>query len=333
MGRNLTAGSHTWYCNASAGGYQPQISNPQTYQVVIANTSLTVNATPPSPQYVNGTATVNVNFTALYMDVNVTGRGIRNANVTLYINGSQMYNLGEYPNGIYMLMTALPIGNYTWYFTASAYGYQFQTSSPQTYHVILPGQFCLWNSCTFGGNTCNASCIGINGCYNFSLACDNYAKNTQRCSNSTGGTLGALNYYVTCCNGLVTSCGVNSISCSPYCSGSSICTYPSNPATCSKTCSGGSCQACTPSCRNATCSACASGKVCSAGACVVSGGGGSPLIRKTLCSEGACAEPTAELPVGNTWTIGIVILALLGLGIGYFILKEVMLSAATRKKK
>ncbi|QLJ52347.1 MAG: hypothetical protein Sv326_0172 [Candidatus Fermentimicrarchaeum limneticum] len=51
-------------------------------------------------------------------------------------------------------------------------------------------------------------------------------------------------------------CGANSTTCDSYCNGNQNCTYPSDPATCQRTCSGGKCIDCLPSCGSATCTSC-----------------------------------------------------------------------------
>jgi parallel beta-helix repeat protein len=58
-----------------------------------------------------------------------------------------------------------------------------------------------------------------------------------------------------------------------------------------------------------------------------SGGGGGGGGRHYLM------EPTQQMPVGDTWTIAVIIVAILGLCIGYFILKEVLTVSTTRPRK
>jgi hypothetical protein len=53
------------------------------------------------------------------------------------------------------------------------------------------------------------------------------------------------------------------------------------------------------------------------------GGGGHPLR----------VEPTQQMPVGDTWTIAVIIVAILGLCIGYFILREALTVTVTRPRK
>jgi len=62
-------------------------------------------------------------------------------------------------------------------------------------------------------------------------------------------------------------CGTNSTSCDIYCSGIQLCSYPYNPATCQRACTGGRCQDCTPSCGSANCTSCGSGQLCCSVAC------------------------------------------------------------------
>ncbi len=47
----------------------------------------------------------------------------------------------------------------------------------------------------------------------------------------------------------------------------------------------------------------------------------------------ALMAPTVEMPVGNTWTMAVVLIAIIGLVIGYFILKEILYISVPRKKK
>ncbi|NYZ79281.1 hypothetical protein H0N99_03985 [Candidatus Micrarchaeota archaeon] len=81
--------------------------------------------------------------------------------------------------------------------------------------------------CTFGISglfVCNSSCLGINGCAGFFQACNKYAPG-YRCSDSSGGTTGALNYKVQCCNNSLSSapnCYQTSLTTVGYC-GNSIC--------------------------------------------------------------------------------------------------------------
>ncbi len=47
----------------------------------------------------------------------------------------------------------------------------------------------------------------------------------------------------------------------------------------------------------------------------------------------ALMAPTQQMPVGNTWTTAVVLIAIIGLVIGYFVAREAMFSTATRKAK
>jgi uncharacterized membrane protein len=49
--------------------------------------------------------------------------------------------------------------------------------------------------------------------------------------------------------------------------------------------------------------------------------------------QAGIATPAVQMPIGDTWTMAVVILAIIGLGIGYFLAREVMFSTATRKAK
>jgi hypothetical protein len=58
------------------------------------------------------------------------------------------------------------------------------------------------------------------------------------------------------------------------------------------------------------------------------GGGGGCTYRGCLK-----VEPTEQMPVGNTWTLTVVLIAIIGLVIGYFILREALYTSVTRKRK
>ncbi|NYZ78839.1 hypothetical protein H0N99_01695 [Candidatus Micrarchaeota archaeon] len=137
--------------------------------------------------------------------------------------------------------------------------YEVGGISAATYFSVTTGQVCI-ASCTFSSlGICNSSCWGINGCSSssFNLACNGSAITSNACSNSTGGTSGTTNFQASCCLGTVTTCSNNSLACNPACNGSyQNCTYPSNPAICSNTCSEGSCVICSPSCGTETCTSC-----------------------------------------------------------------------------
>jgi hypothetical protein len=59
--------------------------------------------------------------------------------------------------------------------------------------------------------------------------------------------------------------------------------------------------------------------------------GGSPLMMKTPTT--GQAEVTPQIVTGNTWVITVVLIAIIGICIGYFILKEELLFVETVKKK
>lgn len=151
-------------------------------------------------------------------------------------------------------------------------------------------------ACTFGGlGVCNSSCSG--SCSNWRAACNTLAPSSQTCSNSTGGTSGAATYYVSCCNGAITSCSTNSTPCNPACNGTyQNCNYPSNPATCSRTCNSTTitCQDCTPSCGSATCASCSTNST----ACNPTCNGtyqncsyaSNPATCNRTCSGGSCSD-------------------------------------------
>lgn len=60
---------------------------------------------------------------------------------------------------------------------------------------------------------------------------------------------------------------------------------------------------------------------------VKSGGGGGGGGRHYLI------EPTPELPQSGSWQVGVVILTIIGLGIGYFILRDLLATTSTPKRK
>jgi len=90
-------------------------------------------------------------------------------------------------------------------------------------------------------------------------------------------------------------CGTNSTACDSYCNGNQNCTYPSNPATCQRTCSGGKCVDCLPSCGSATCTSCGTMSIgCPAAYC---NGNQNCTYPPTAscdipCSGGACTNCT-----------------------------------------
>jgi hypothetical protein len=198
------------------------------------------------------------------------------------------------------------------------------------------------SDCTFGNTgICTASCSNVNDCTNFRSACSNVDKGIPECVDNynyatcCNGALISSSGKI-CCNGALISCsGTITINCPSYCNATSeqLCTYPSSTASCLKTCTGGICD-CTPSCGSVTCTACPSGTTCSAGTCISIRGGGSPLLVK--CGAAGCPnEAPVETPpqIDNTWTIAVIIIALLGLGIGYFILREEVMLAETAQTK
>jgi hypothetical protein len=132
---NLTVGVHTWYFTATAPGFQPQTGPTQTFIVNPYPTTLTQKAGPPSPQPINPTTNnVLVFFTA---DYNLTFQGGSfavwpNATVALYVDGVA-YTTESFPG----VAVNLSLGTHTWYFTATAPGFQPQTGPTQTYVVTL----------------------------------------------------------------------------------------------------------------------------------------------------------------------------------------------------
>ncbi|MEM3555212.1 MAG: hypothetical protein QXF56_00600 [Candidatus Micrarchaeia archaeon] len=113
--------------------------------------------------------------------------------------------------------------------------------------------------CTFGDGVCHRECNGINGCV-FREVCDGVGKGAVVCFDEYS--------TVTCCSGTPTTCGTVSITCPKKCDGNRLCSYPSNQATCSKTCSGGVCQECVPDCGTPSCTDCGAGYYCSIDTCV-----------------------------------------------------------------
>lgn len=120
--------------------------------------------------------------------------------------------------------------------------------------------------CTLGDGICHAECNGVNGC---SLIAN--------CAGKTKGLAVCVDGYSTgvCCEGPLTSCGVNSTACpAPYCSpGGLLCTYPPS-GSCNIPCSGGVCTSCNACV--AACASCPSGQICCSNTC-----------RTPLCSADA----------------------------------------------
>ena len=240
-GASLGVGNHLWNCVASAPNFQPQTSPAQTY-TINASTTLAIMVDPPSPYYIgeslNSIPSQDILFTA---DYNSTFGGVSSeigtseASVILYVDGTP-YQAGfpsglPYPSLEYYVtgISSLPRGTHTWYFTATAPGYQPQTSATQTYTVNCQPEACIGNSqCIYSGPKCAA--------------------------------------------------------------------------------------ACTP---------CPSGATCVNGNCL------------SKCPRGmACpVEEAPAMPVSNTWTFAVAILTIIGLLIGYFILKEAISVETTKTRK
>ena len=119
---------------------------------------------------------------------------------------------------------------------------------------------CCESDCTSKTDSvCHFSCNGYNGCA-ISATCDGTSSGAYACASGTSRVL--------CCEGSAASCGTVSTNCTAYCSGNvTRCTYPSGTATCSKTCSSGSCLSCAPSCGTANCTACSDGNACTIDSC------------------------------------------------------------------
>lgn len=62
-------------------------------------------------------------------------------------------------------------------------------------------------------------------------------------------------------------------------------------------------------------------------AIVLSSGGGGGGYRPTM------AEPTEQATPGTTWTLAVFILAIIGIGIGYFILREALFTSVSKPSK
>ncbi len=154
-------------------------------------------------------------------------------------------------------------------------------------------------SCATNSTPCNAYCNANQNC--------TFPSNPVTCQRTCNPTSGLCQDCTPSCGtATCTGCGINSIPCNSYCSVRRRCVYPSNPATCTKTCSGGSCQLCTPSCGTATCTNCAAGCI-GAGVCVpfCTGAGDTcnvncacPTSGKTKCctSDGKCYTPSTPCP-------------------------------------
>jgi hypothetical protein len=57
------------------------------------------------------------------------------------------------------------------------------------------------------------------------------------------------------------------------------------------------------------------------------------LAAATTKPAGVMLTPTAQPPIGDTWTLAVVILTIIGLALGYFIIRETISASATRTKK
>jgi hypothetical protein len=49
--------------------------------------------------------------------------------------------------------------------------------------------------------------------------------------------------------------------------------------------------------------------------------------------QAGIAAPAVQMPIGDTWTMAVVILAIIGLALGYFIIREALSVTATKKRK
>jgi len=58
------------------------------------------------------------------------------------------------------------------------------------------------------------------------------------------------------------------------------------------------------------------------------GGGGSPLLIKAMMTE-----PVEEIKMSNTWMLSIALIAITGIGIGYFIIRETLLLTVPKKNR
>lgn len=205
--------------------------------------------------------------------------------------------------------------------------------------TACPASYCSGNTLYTYAGTCVNPCLNgticgkctctatATSCGTSTLTCpSSYCSGNSRCIYPAASSCNKPCVGGSCVACAPPPCTANCSSCGTkacpvkYCSGNSLCTYPS---TCTNTCSGGVCKSCTCT---ASCAACPSGYGCRNGVCFAVGGG-SPLLVKTL------QEPVETPQPSGIWTAGIVIIALIGLGIGYFILKDVLVATAPRKKK
>jgi hypothetical protein len=369
-GISLGIGSHPWYCSASAPIYQSQAGSTKTYPV-IAPTTLTVRVDTSSPNYtISGyanpifSADYNFTFNGVSSLVNPD-----NADVAVYINGVSYPTLFETSAGgdpflHNAYMAFLSVGNNNWYFNASAPGYQTQVSPTQIYVVEYyysqsspnlcgyyqgtstscgsPNNFCvaghyfpsrqcsntnpsecisgycaICGQCTGSRDTCAASTCGANnngaepnGCTSPNV-CTGQGTGSSNCV--APGGIGAVCYCNAMCqngNCVNNICAVATVVCPPpYCNGNGqLCTY-----------SGPSCAVTCITCPNPN-------TICNPnyGKCMqICGGKNNPCPNEQ-------APPT---PVSDTWYFAIVILAIIGLCLGYLIIKDAVSASVTSKKK
>jgi hypothetical protein len=79
--------------------------------------------------------------------------------------------------------------------------------SGETY-LNCPADCCTIQCTNISDNICHKECAGQGLCSaQFYLACEGRSPGDQRCSNSSGGSAGSLDYYGACCSSGITYCG------------------------------------------------------------------------------------------------------------------------------
>jgi uncharacterized membrane protein len=56
-------------------------------------------------------------------------------------------------------------------------------------------------------------------------------------------------------------------------------------------------------------------------------------VAAAQAKQAGIATPAVQMPIGDTWTMAVVILAIIGLAIGYFIMKEALFVSTPRRRK
>jgi len=306
---NLPVGSHTWYMTAGAPSFKTQTGPTQTFVVNPIPTTLASFAIPASPQRASSDiGGVSVLLTA---DYNFTYQGtngiVPNATATLYIDGTPM-RAGHWgvPTGApdlhcgeYGKLVNLPVGSHTWYMTAGAPSFKTQTGPTQTF-VVNPIPTALTQSVTPASKTATGSVQPTFRC--------NYTYTGSPLSEATVFVIVDSELYTATFFGYTTKSGTTGDF--RY---SNVILYAGNHTWyCNASMSGGF-QPQIGSIQNYIVNSSGGG-----------GGGGKPP---------EILQQVPLTPTGTTWTLLVILIAIIGLGVGYLVIREALFFTATRKTK